>query len=325
MVSEDRSKADSEERKYQRRDERKADPPGHYMKERDARILEAVHRYRVLTVDQIHRIAFWDAKRQCYPNKSTVYTRLNRLYHNGYLDRDFLEGNGSIQNRKMLHVLAEKGAAYLLEQRGYETVNWHQYDNRIGIEHIQHLLFTNEFMSRFEEGCHRHPDLELLHFTDERQLKADYDRVRINVSDNPQRPVYREQAVLFDAHIIYRQRDKRRHLFLESDHLSHTAGLWQRSDKPTRSYRDKIMAVIAGRSLIEARFGTRGYRLLTVTPSERRTANLHEVATRAGGLNIFWFATLDDDKLTAHSLFYEPVWWVCGQDEPDILTGDPNL
>jgi hypothetical protein len=103
----------------------------------------------------------------------------------------------------------------------------------------------------------------------------------------------------------------------------------------------RIQAYIAYRlgGRFQARYGVLSFRVLTVTTTGRRLANLLATTRRAGGGGIFWFTTFD---LLTSQLPLSPIWSAAGagrigvagsvvsskSDAPDsVLCGDdrPSL
>src|SRR4051812_27095595 len=124
-------------RKYIRRDERLAVPPSMQLTERDQQIVEAVYLYRVLMQSQIERLIFTDA------HPSTAQRRLQLLFQNGYLERQFLPVRGGMMNSPILYLLDEKGAHLLTRAFGYDNVLWKRAHNTVGVDFLEHTIAVN--------------------------------------------------------------------------------------------------------------------------------------------------------------------------------------
>jgi hypothetical protein len=59
-----------------------------------------------------------------------------------------------------------------------------------------------------------------------------------------------------------------------------------------------------------ARYGTRSLRVLTVTTSQKRLANLKASTEQAGGGPMFWFTTFD--RVNTENILSAPIWQVAG-------------
>jgi hypothetical protein len=66
-----------------------------------------------------------------------------------------------------------------------------------------------------------------------------------------------------------------------------------------------------------ARFGSRGLRVLTVTTSPARLANLKRIPEEVGGRSRFWFTTMPE--VTPETVLTEAIWAVAGRDDRHAL------
>lgn len=284
-------------RKYPRRDERLPNPPPMFFTERDKQVVEAVYLYRVLTQSQIERLIFTEV------HPSTAQRRLLRLYHNGYLARQFLLVRGGMMSSPILYLLDEKGAQFLTRALGYDNVLWKRANNAVGNDFLEHTLAVNEFRVLTTLAC-RQGGYPLLHWQTESDLKKEYDRVL--VTSFGQRP--RQVSVIPDSVFVIdtpRPAEKTKAYFaLELD----------RGTETTKRFKLKVQAYLSwlDSGLYEERYGTKGLRILTVTESPVRLANLKRATEEVGGRARFWFATLDD--LHAEDLLTYPMWQVAGRE-----------
>jgi hypothetical protein len=67
----------------------------------------------------------------------------------------------------------------------------------------------------------------------------------------------------------------------------------------------------------EVKFGTRNFRVLTVTSGKRRLNNLMKMTKDAGGNRRFWFTTFD--QIDAESILSSPIWNVIDKDTLQCL------
>jgi hypothetical protein len=63
----------------------------------------------------------------------------------------------------------------------------------------------------------------------------------------------------------------------------------------------------------QERYGTRSMRVLTVTTSDHRLANLKAVTEKVGGKGRFWFTTFE--RVRAADMLADPIWLKAGNDE----------
>ena len=90
--------------------------------------------------------------------------------------------------------------------------------------------------------------------------------------------------------------------FLEADQGTMTNSRWSR----------KIKAYVQFRSsgLAQKHYGTKNFRLLTITTSQRRLHNLKQTSEGAGGNHYFWFTTKDQVDIWEPEKLLGKVWEV---------------
>lgn len=83
-----------------------------------------------------------------------------------------------------------------------------------------------------------------------------------------------------------------------------------------KAWKKKIQAYIAfrntGRS--EQYYGTRNFRLLTVTTTLKRLENLKRTTEKAGGNHFFWFTTQPQLNIWEPETIVESIWHIAQQD-----------
>jgi predicted transcriptional regulator len=276
------------ERRKRRRDQRQADPPPMQLTGRDKQIVEAVHLYRVLRQDQLERLIFG--------SKSAAQRVLVRLYDHGFLERRFVPVLAG--RSPAYYVLDRRGAELLRAELGYDELSWYPSSKDLKADFLEHTLAINDARIAVVKACER-LGYPLVVWLGETELKADYDQVRIA---GQSRPV----AVIPDGYFAIDTPRGRAHFFLEVDRGSMTLA----------RFTTKVEAYIAyyRSGKYEARFGAKGLRILTATPSQARLDNLRgATAAAAGGhKNRFWFAV--QATLTAETALDQPVWYVAGEE-----------
>jgi hypothetical protein len=289
----------SEPRKRRRRDQRRDHPPPMRLQRRDIHVVEAVYQCRILRQDQIQALFF--------SSKSTAQYRLERLYDHEFLDRRFLpvaaEGGG---RSPTLYVLDKRGAELLRRERGYDELKWSATQNDFKTDFLEHTLAINAVRISVMLAC-RSLGYTLLEWRSESDLKADYDRVRVRDGSGKEKQV----AVLPDSYFAIGVGQRKYPFVLELD----------RGTMTLKRFQQKIQAYLAYHQTggYERRFGSKSIRVLTVTLSERRLANLKHVSEEAGASRWFWFARLSE--LTPQSIFSLSVWQVAGEEQPQPLIG----
>lgn len=83
---------------------------------------------------------------------------------------------------------------------------------------------------------------------------------------------------------------------------------------PSTRFADKVKAYRGCRQsgTSHQRFGTRNFRVLTVTTGKRRQKNLMKATGEARGDHRFWFTTFDAIK--PETVLSAPIWQATGQD-----------
>jgi hypothetical protein len=265
---------------------------------RDVEVLKAVYEYRVMTHTQLTQLVFGNN----HPSVATK--RLYTLYHNGYLERKFLPARGGVAVSPTLYLLGERGASELAVSGEYRHFYWSREHLKIGTLFLAHSLAISEFRLKLTLAC-RAAGNEILEWRGERELKKDYDRVRIKTFSGSNRQV----PIIPDGYFVLQTAEGKRHFMLELD----------RGTMEGKRFRTKVEGYTAycKSGAYAERFGTKSLRVLTVTESFRRMKNLKGITERAGGKSRFWFASLD--VLSEQSLLLEPVWYVADRSEQHAL------
>ena len=114
----------------------------------------------------------------------------------------------------------------------------------------------------------------------------------------------REQrvALIADGYFILRHVGRRAHFFIEVD----------RSTVSNKRWMQKVRAYMAyyRSGQYQARYQTRSLRVLTVTTSQKRLANLKAATEQTGAGPMFWFTTFD--LVNTENVLSTPIWQVAG-------------
>jgi hypothetical protein len=92
--------------------------------------------------------------------------------------------------------------------------------------------------------------------------------------------------------------DRRAHFLLELDRATMSNPRWRTRIRAYLAY------VNAGK--YQVRYQTRSLRILTVTTTPERLENLRKTTLKAGGGDLFWFATLD--QVSDTTILSSPIW-----------------
>lgn len=153
---------------------------------RDLSILEAVWKYRILSVDQLSMLIPAQssppgATNPKHPTMSqtNLYRRLRKLYDYQYLTRLW-------DGPAMYYALDMKGAEELASNLGVplEDLRWTVYHNRIGRHYLNHLSMVTRFHLALELACRNNPQVKLLTWIGDTRTRDPHtrellDRVRV--------------------------------------------------------------------------------------------------------------------------------------------------
>src|SRR5258708_3953895 len=277
---------------HQRRDRRDPQPRRMRLTERDAETILAVYNYRVLTLDQIHKLIFRDIQDTRWVQRS-----LARLYHHKLLARVFLPViTGSSPT---MYVLDRKGVELLHTHFGLEDLKWYPSSKTLKTMFLEHTIAINDFRISVTKACALH-GYKLRAWVTESEVKAHIDRVTVR----SKRGTSRKIPIVPDSYFILDTPKGRAHFFLELD----------RSTMPSKSFRSKVAGFIEyyKSGAYERQYKTKSLSVLTVTTSQRRLNNLKRVTEDEGGKDWFLFGVLDE--LTPEVVLTSPIWKPASQD-----------
>lgn len=278
---------------------RAANPPPLRLTVRDAHIIRLVYKHRFLRSSDITTLFPGSAQQ--------ILRRLQRLYHHGYLDRppaqiDYFREGG---NCAIAYALGNRGADFLYERFGIPRPrgNWSGKNHSITRIFLEHTLLVAHVMVAFERACWHHRQTKLIEPADlltslpaEQQRRRNPFQWSVNVkgSDKSIR-----LAVIPDKVFGIRQTDhgpdgNTAYFFLEADRG--TMPIVRHSFYRT-SFARKILAYHETwkQNVHQARFNIPRFRVLTVTTSAERAANLARLSrelTGARGSGLFLFSDI---------------------------------
>lgn len=282
--------------------------------ERDRAIVAQVHRHRFLSAQQVEVLLFPSERPR---GKRTVcQRRLQLLYHHQYLARVpewVMMGEG---RRPLVYALDERGANLIAEQQGIDRAGlvWRPTHNDVTPLFLQHTLAINDvrvvvqlLASQDYWTCGQWIDEKAFQQTERRgqvpfhQRGARLTRTYPDGYFTLRLPRTRSQA----------------HFFLEVDMGTMTNTRWQEKVRSYVYFRESGLA--------DKYYGTRRFRVLAVTTTNRRLKNLKRATERAGGDRFFWFAQQDTVDIWEPSTLLGKRWRAATQQEPLALFGDTPL
>jgi Replication-relaxation len=280
-------------------------PPAMVLMERDREILRRVYAYRLMTRGQIERLLFLPENGQDHLTKtSKARKRLKLLYQHGYLERMPVPTASGSWAWRPVYRLARKGAELIASERGTtasELPYWGRGDDkdhrstRVSSLFLEHTLAINDVRIAFTQAA-RAQGYRVEKWLDETHLKSEVMRDYVAVTNEQGKSS--RVPVIPDAYFILHLGDRRAHFFLELDRATMTNGRWKTRVKAYQEY------LRSGK--YQQRYQTRSLRILTITTTEPRLANLKKTTERAGGKDLFWFTTAE--QVTANTVLFSPIW-----------------
>lgn len=284
---------------------RVSDPPPMVLMERDKAIVLDVHEYGLLSTPQIEKLHFQPDKGQAHMTKtSRCRHRLKLLFQHRFLDRIFIPVGPHEGSRPIVYCLDKRGADLVAQELGIDRaqVHWRPKRSRVSSLFLEHTLRVNNVRIAVELAA-RKQGLELLQWMGEGQLKAMKERV-----PDP-RKAGRSLPVVPDGYFTLKVGERKACFFLEVDRATMT----------NRRFGDKMRAyeiyVHTGRYF--ERYQTRSLRVLVVTTTHQRLANLKSTTEEATTLPIFWFTTID--QVQPETILTSEIWKAVGKQEPHKL------
>jgi hypothetical protein len=256
--------------------------------DRDRRIIEVVYQLRFLTRDQIKKLEFEKG------SMTACQRRLSLLFHNGYLTavhKPITTGYGS---SKRIYCLSRKGAALISHLYGENEagkIKWDEKQNKVEHFFIEHNLAINDVRIAFLKSAKADGDYNLFWFS-EKEVKAWKEKV-----DDPENSG-KTLAITPDSFFYLLGQKKKAYYFLEID----------RATEANRRWRDKIRGYVeyikSGK--YQQRFQTSALRVLTVTTSDKRMANLIKTTQSVENAYFFLFSTFD--RIKGKNIIFDPIW-----------------
>lgn len=285
------------------------------LRARDLEILRATYEYRALT-PRLFELLFWTtpgladhppAGAQLPPKKlnTRAHTRLQRLYHHGYLAR-FEQATTRRQPKPFVYMLDQRGADLLSDDAG-ARVDWRPAHNRITLAFLDHLLLGNTFRLCVTLAA-REQNVALVEWIDDDDLKHRQQANYVTLP-GPDGGQARKVPILPDGYFHLQTEDNQFRFFVEIDRgtIVGQSSRWDRRDWATRVR--AYNAFVEGGQFAK-RFGGQGMRVLTITTGESRMRNLLRVTRDVGGRNRWWFSTFDR---IAPATVLGPVWEAAGK------------
>ncbi len=260
--------------------------------DRDKAIILSVYENRFLRRDQIQRLYFTDA------SVPACNMRLKKLYEHRFLDR--LIRPVAFGSNQIVYALHRRGAGVVSVALNVDqqNVKWHRDHNRVEFLFMEHTLAVSEFKVNLDLALHETCSVDLLFYS--RENKG----LQARVPD----PIGKKKYLVVapDAFLGLKTKDGNSFFFLEVDMGTETL----------KRFAEKVIAYKqywkTGKYHQDYEFNH--FRILTIAESERRLSNLIETTKKAGGKQMFLFATMSDiqsetplGQIWLPAVSYEPI------------------
>ena len=245
--------------------------------ERDREIIRALYRFRFLTSSQLANMFF--------TSKSKADRRLRELFDYGFLDRIDRPTTGG--RAELIYALWKEGATLLSTEQGALKADllWKPSKNKVRPERLQHELDIVSFRLAVDSSVIAAPGVSWLFWQDRHEIVSRKSWELLNTGSSKSGRL----KLIPDAFLGLQMPKGKTVFFLELD----------RGAEAPRVFRDKLLVyqLAFERSLVQKATGLKAFRVLTVTPDERRLQVLLKLATAMRHPLLFWFTTIDMIKV----------------------------
>ena len=252
---------------------------GFIFTKRDLEILRIVESFRL--VNSEHLQALVEGSNQ------GILRRLQKLFHAGHLDRISplrVNGGGSA---KMVYAITNRGFRELQKAGLIEEptkTDWNAQNRTLADLSVNHTLLISHVRAVLTAACSKNSDLRLLFWKEGRDI---YDSIEVALNNG-----YERVPVAPDAFIGLQDAEGRFYFFLEADRGTMTVKRF--------TLKLKAFAAYWRKKKHREKFGIRNFRVLTVTQSGIRQANLVTASEEADDVRELgrWFFFTQDQKLS---------------------------
>ena len=241
--------------------------------ERDREIVRALFRFRFLTSRQLADMFF--------TSKSKADRRLRELFDHGFLDRIDRPTTGG--RAELIYAIWKEGAKLLSAEQEMQKADlpWKPSKNKVRPERLQHELDIVSVHLAVDSSVIATPGVSWLFWQDRQEIVSRKSWELLNTGSSKTGRL----KLIPDAFFGLQMPKGRTVFFLELD----------RGTEAPRVFRDKLLVyqLAFERGLVQKATGLRAFRVLTVTPEERRLQALLKLATAMRHPLLFWFTTID--------------------------------
>jgi hypothetical protein len=259
----------------------------------------------------VHRTNTETGERYLDLSESNAYCRerLKRHYDAGNIRR--IEQYQLLKEGKKayLYALTQKGANILARYLGCEVqdLNWRKTDARLHKDAVEHLILDNDFWVSVTKATMDTPGICIDTWHDMLTLKSTHSKDVMKILTSTGKT--QTTTIIPDDYVVLYipvLNVLRKHLFIEIDRATETVFSSNESRYTCERKFKSYLEYFKRGGYYEKRYKTYKGRVLTITTSEKRLANLKRVAEEAGGMQRFWFTIFD--KVNFQTVFFSPIW-----------------
>jgi hypothetical protein len=266
---------------------------------RDLNILSIVESFRLASSEHIQALV--------EGSNQGLLRRLQKLFHAGYLDRPFPRPKNGGGSSKMVYAITNRGVRLLQKEGRLErvtTTDWNAQNRELHEFSVRHTLLLSHIRAVLTVAARAHPELELASWREGRELQ---DSAEVAFDKG-----YARVPVAPDAFFTLKDAKGRAHFLVEAD----------RGTMTVTRFTLKLQAYAAWwkEKKHEEKLGIRFFRVLTVTSSAERLANLVRAARSIEGVaalgRMFLFTHEGTLSLARPESVLEPIWTSLASQEP---------
>ncbi len=295
-----------EKKRRKSRFKRRSEPKGMVLQDRDIDVLEAIWRGGRLTQKQIE-VMFFGSYNSCF-------RRLDALFDNHFVERYFI--NAALgEPSPTFYGILRKGVDLLKERKGH-AITWYSSSKDVTDAYLRHAQVVNNVWASAQAACHK-LGFTMEHWHTEREIKADYDRVRITTS----RGEKREVAIVPDSVFSVIAYNMRFWFAVEADRGTEVGETWKNKVRAYNAWIDS--------GKFEKRYKDSRMRVITVVRTKysgvKRLSNLKKATEESGGAKRFWFTSFESiDLANSTSIFEDLIWQVATEEQTERLLKPPQ-
>jgi hypothetical protein len=276
-------------------------------------VLKAVYEYRLLNTELAVPLLIDQLQAPVVHGKQTgqkILKTLTKLFRAGYL-------NTSTTNvtEKMTYHVGNKAAAFL-KSCGYPEERIKSRSKKI--EDLEHTLAISRYHLSLELACRNTPQIQLTHWEQTQSELADAAMVATEKGDEriPLVPDVHHTLLFKQFATKEKPEGLSAHFFVEVDRGTESKAKWQ---KKIQAY--QLYYTLKGHT---AKYGIKNFRVLTVTPDERRAKLLFSYTQELDESFRFWFTSEDKFSYELPKNLLDDIWQTTKYNEFHSLLETPS-